>query len=482
MTVVLYNTIRACTFHRTTNQETSVKNTQLLLIFTVTVMVLAFLTVTGCDEGMNMVSPVITEPGEEPMTPDGPITTNGDMKQPPDETPAKQPEQTPEEPSEPEKPEEPETPEKPEVPTEPETPEEPKTPTVTIAGVMQADDTSVTISGTSTNVPEGAKVTIVLGDGAITVKAVVAKDGAWTATVPAKKTAQLAPGTIPVTATTRKVTAESSFEIAPPPEPTLTINSVVQADDGSVTISGTSTELARGTTVTVMLDGTLRVTARTDNAGAWTAMVPAADTAQLSAGTVMVAATASSATAESSFHHIPPPPEPEEEAPGHGIVASTGAEQIMLDIVLEISGYDDSTATDKQRRVIKNKYNYITALYGSLFDVETEVGRATFQRFAEYEFKKWELATTGGGLNSATLDQYFGEAYGFSVDFAISLVHDVYLEEKPEDKKLLRIKWQVDSIGMEYLLLQIANPGASEEELLELLRESIRAGNVSIAA
>ncbi len=263
------------------------KNTQLSLIFTVTIVILAFLTITGCDEGMNMVGPVITEPGEEPMTPEGPITTNGGMKQPPDETPAKPTEPTPE--PEPEKPETPEP--TPEVPT----------PTVTINTVTQASDTSVTISGTSTNVPEGAKVTVVLGDGTITVKTVVAKDGTWTTTVPARKTARLSPGTIAVTATAKKVTAESSFEIAPPPEPTITINDVVQADDGSVTISGTSTELARGTTVTVTLDGTLRVTARTDSMGVWTATVPATDAAQLSAGMVAVTATANTAMAESSL-------------------------------------------------------------------------------------------------------------------------------------------------------------------------------------
>ncbi len=180
------------------------KNTQLLLIFTVMIAVLAFLTVTGCDEGMNMVSPVITEPSEEPMTPEGPITTNGEMKKPDEgvDPGSEQLEPTPEP-----------DPEKPETPVE-----EPK-PTMTIGTVVQADDTSVTISGTSTNVPEGAKVTIVLGDGIITVKAVVDKDGAWSTTVPAKKTARLSPGTITVKATAKRMIAKSSFEIAPPPAP-----------------------------------------------------------------------------------------------------------------------------------------------------------------------------------------------------------------------------------------------------------------------
>ena len=114
--------------------------------------------------------------------------------------------------------------------------------------------------------------------------------------------------------------------------------------------------------------------------------------------------------------------------------------------------------------------------------METDVGQETFQRFAEYKHKTWILAYSGDLGNEALVKQYYAEAYGHSYSFAVSLVHDVYLEEKPEDKKLLSIRWQVHGIGMEYLLLQIANPDASDEELIELLRESIRAGNVSIAA
>ena len=44
-------------------------------------MVISFITVTGCDEGMQMVNPVVSEPSEsaeEPMEP----TTNGDIRQP----------------------------------------------------------------------------------------------------------------------------------------------------------------------------------------------------------------------------------------------------------------------------------------------------------------------------------------------------------------------------------------------------------------
>ena len=421
------------------------KNTQLLLIFTVTIMVLTFLTVTGCDEGMNMVGPVITEPGEEPMdTPEGPITTNGEMKQPPDESPEKQPEPTPQ--SEPEKPKTP-------------VPEEPK-PTVTIDTVVQADDKSVTISGTSTDVPEGAKVTIVLGDGAITLKSTVDKDGAWSVTVPAKKTAQLAPGTIAVTATAKKVEAESSFEIAPP---TLTIDTVVQADDGSVTVSGTSTDVSAGETVTITFGGALKVTATTDEAGTWTATLSGTKAANLVVGTVGVKAAADTAEDTSSFENDPP-------EMVHGIVVSTDVERIMVNIVADVYGEDDP--------YLERKYEARKAQYGSLFDLETEEGQAYFRRFVVYKYEQDNLFDVVDDEERWALrDESFERAYGFSASFGEWLVLEVYLKETGE--KITGI-WQKNDISMEYFLIQIANPDATEEELLELLRESIRAGNINI--
>ncbi len=258
--------------------------------------------------------------------------------------------------------------------------------------------------------------------------------------------------------------------------PTITIGTVTQADDGSVTVSGTSTELAAGETVTITLGGTVTVTATTDNTGAWTVTVPATETATLATGTTAVTAAAGTATGTSSFEHTAP-----EEAPSHGIVVSTEVEQIMLDMVIETFNYDLST--EKGRRHLKKRYGLIVGQYGVVFEVgaEISIATATFHRFVEYEYKKGILAYSGN-FNSTDLKQYYGEAYGFSYDFAVSLVHDVYLEEIPEDKKFLNTGWQVFDIGMEYLLLQLANPDASAEELEELLRESIKAGKVSIAS
>ncbi len=255
--------------------------------------------------------------------------------------------------------------------------------------------------------------------------------------------------------------------------PTITIGTVAQADDGSVTVSGTSTDLSAGETVTITLGDTVTVTATTDNTGAWTVTVPATEAATLAAGATAVTAAAGTATGTSSFEHTVP-----EEVPSHGIVVSTEEEQVMLDIMIEAYGED--------RRNLKRLYEARKAQYGVVFEVGAEISAAAaaFRRFVEYEKKTWVLATSNINIEEELrlLDQYYEEAYGISADYSDWLVHNIYLEEKPEDKKLLSIRWQTFGIGMEHLLLRLANPDASEEEILELLRESIRAGNVTIAA
>ncbi len=154
---------------------------------TIVFFAIALIMVTGCDEGMSITRPVITNPGDNPDDP----TTNGEIKRPDDTNPGEQPN-----------------------PVEPE-------PTLAINTVVQANNGSVTISGTSTDMSAGTRVTVVLGDNAVTVKTTVDKDGAWLVIVSAQKTAQLSPGTVAVTVTAKKVTAKSSFEHTPtePVEP-----------------------------------------------------------------------------------------------------------------------------------------------------------------------------------------------------------------------------------------------------------------------
>ena len=166
--------------------------------------------VTGCDEGMSITKPIITNPSDP--------TTNGEIKQP-DQV-------------------------------------EPK-PTLAINTVVQAYDGSVVASGTSTNVSEGTKVTVVLGDNAVTAKTAVDKDGAWLVIVSAQKTMQLSPGTVAVTVTTKKVTAKSSFEYTPtepvePHENDFVGQVLMPSADGQIKSSRINTRAVSGVTLTVV--------------------------------------------------------------------------------------------------------------------------------------------------------------------------------------------------------------------------------------
>ena len=193
--------------------------------FAIVFFVLALI-VTGCDEGMNMAGPVITNPGEDPSDP----TTNGEIKQP--------------------------------------DPVKPK-PTLEINTVVQVNDGSVTVSGTSTNVSEGTEVTVVLGDNAITVKTTTNKNGAWSVIVPAKKAVQLSPGTVAVTATAEKATDESSFEYTLPVEPHENdfVGQVLIPRGDQEWASRTHTRAVSGVTLTVVSGERAGEQSVTDNQG-----------------------------------------------------------------------------------------------------------------------------------------------------------------------------------------------------------------------
>lgn len=318
-------------------------------------MSLTFITMTGCDEGMQMTKPImpeITDPGEK-----DPMNT-GEIKQPESGDTGQKDNGS--EPGE----------------QEPGGPE----PTLVIEAVNSKEDGSVTVSGTSTNLAAEETITITLGD-TVTVTTTTNKTGAWSATVPAKKTARLSPGTIAVKATAKKAAAESSFEIAPPSEPTLTIDNVVPADDGSVTVSGDSANLPAEEVVTITLGDTVTVTATTDSEGTWTATVPATEAADLAAGTTTVTATAKKATADSSFEYTPPQPEPEEDMS----LSAEEVDRIQREIIAEVIDSDDKYFEIKTNRIIEK--------YGALFDMGTDVGRDAFKRFAEYEEKVRTLYT-----------------------------------------------------------------------------------------
>ena len=206
---------------------------------------------------------------------------------------------------------------------------------------------------------------------------------------------------------------QNRLEPEPTPEPTVAIGSAVQEDNGSVTVSGTTTDIPEGTTVTryarrrshgdkprLTVPGCGRVT------------VPAVEAETLTAGTVAITATATDATATGSVEYAP--------STTYGIPTPTEAERIQVEIVVGVLGEDISSW-------LPGFYKSVERHYGGLFDVATEQGRELYQRFAKYEYKKSKLAENPPPIEEKLkiLDQYFEEAYGISADYAQWLVYEV---------------------------------------------------------
>ncbi|MGJ8734466.1 MAG: beta strand repeat-containing protein, partial [Cellulophaga sp.] len=170
--------------------------------------------------------------------------------------------------------------------------------------VNAAEDGDVTISGTTTDVEAGQTVTVTFDDGTnpvVTTTATVNPDGSWTATD--ADISMLNNGTITVTADVTDVALNPatnndpitldntipSIDITTPIEVDDIVNA---AEDGDVTISGTTTDVEAGQTVTVTFDdGTnpvVTTTATVNPDGSWTATD--ADISMLNNGTVTVTA------------------------------------------------------------------------------------------------------------------------------------------------------------------------------------------------
>ncbi|WP_338152918.1 Ig-like domain-containing protein [Chimaeribacter coloradensis] len=162
-----------------------------------------------------------------------------------------------------------------------------------------------TLSGTTTGVEAGQTVTLVLNG--ITYTAAVNADGSWSTTVPAADLAQLAAGTTTLTATVTTlagVQAADSETITvnlSAAQPTLTLapftgDNVIDRTEvlADQTLSGTTTGVEAGQTVTLVLNG-ITYTAAVNADGSWSTTVPAADLAQLAAGTTTLTAAVSTA-------------------------------------------------------------------------------------------------------------------------------------------------------------------------------------------
>ncbi|WP_405270020.1 gliding motility-associated C-terminal domain-containing protein [Cellulophaga sp. Ld12] len=170
--------------------------------------------------------------------------------------------------------------------------------------VNAAEDGDVTISGTTTDVEAGQTVTVTFDDGTnpvVTTTATVNPDGSWTATD--ADISGLDNGTITVKADVTDVALNPATDNDPitldNSAPAIDITTPVEVDDivnaaedGDVTISGTTTDVEAGQTVTVTFDdGTnpvVTTTATVNPDGSWTAAD--ADISGLNNGTITVKA------------------------------------------------------------------------------------------------------------------------------------------------------------------------------------------------
>ncbi|MFD2185975.1 choice-of-anchor L domain-containing protein [Aquimarina celericrescens] len=165
--------------------------------------------------------------------------------------------------------------------------------TITITTPIEIDDivngtevTDVTISGTTTDVETGQTVTVTFSDGVnpdVTTTANVNPDGSWTATD--ADISSLNDGGITVDADVSDLAGNTANDQAPitlDTAATVAINTPVEIDDivniseaGDVTISGTTTDVEAGQTVTVTFsDGVspdVVTTATVQPDGSWTA-------------------------------------------------------------------------------------------------------------------------------------------------------------------------------------------------------------------
>ncbi len=365
---------------------------------------LTLLVLSGCDEGMNMMPPppVVEEP-TDPVGPTTEPTTNGEVKKPDDEKP-----------------------------TEPEEPA--PQPTVTISAAVQTDDGSIVVAGESSNLPEGTTVTVTLGE-TITATATTDAAGAWTVTVPSTETKKLSARTVAITAAaTGATTGTGSVEYMPVPQPMVTISSATQNEDGSVTVSGVSTDLSEGTPVTVTLGSGITVTTTVDATGAWTVTVPVTRARKLGAGISSVTASAVNTTVSTgTIEYVPL--------------------TIEEEVVREYAQYNfsDEVVQRLVERLVEMQKNWD----------EYDAGKITAQEI------------------SRRADVLYEKAYGISDAEAYELLQ-IYIEENPEEEYLFG-GWNGDDVGLAYLIIKRDHPDTTWEEVKELFRQGSRDGSITIS-
>ncbi|WP_193787972.1 Ig-like domain-containing protein, partial [Winslowiella iniecta] len=156
-----------------------------------------------------------------------------------------------------------------------------------------------TLSGTTTNVEAGRTVTITLGG--VTYTALVQDDGSWSVVVPSQALAALATGTITISASVSNAagdTASDSSSLIVQPDTSGSIALEPISEDGYLNateaqspliISGTTTGVAEGSTVTVSFNGA-SYSAIVGADGRWSTTIPASALSALEDGTLNVTA------------------------------------------------------------------------------------------------------------------------------------------------------------------------------------------------
>ncbi|MBK5073612.1 Ig-like domain-containing protein [Budviciaceae bacterium CWB-B4] len=183
-------------------------------------------------------------------------------------------------------------------------------PTLTVSpisgdGYLNATEAGspLTLSGTSTHVEEGQVVTLTLNG--ISYSATVAADGSWSTTVPVDDLDDIVDGAYSVEASVSDIAGNPASDSKPltlitdsANLPTLSVDPVTTDDmvsasesQNDVTISGGSTHLQEGQTVTVTIND-IDYTSTVGADGSWNVTVPAADVQALSEGSVVIAVSA----------------------------------------------------------------------------------------------------------------------------------------------------------------------------------------------
>ena len=296
----------------------------------------------------------------------------------------------------------------------------------------------------------------------------------------------------------------------PEPEPTVAIGSAVQADDGSITVSGTSTDVPEGTTVTVTLGDTVTATATTDSAGAWTVTVSAADAEVLTTGTVTVTAAAKAATDSGSLAitepegpttvTLPPgyelPPELIPATPPK--LSKDEAALIEADKWVQQNHPDFDATAPKLRTQAGHSADLISLLpYKEREEVyELFVASVDLPSFAKAAQRMKQIniqlrVLDGDAERTGDWDAYWNYRQKVSIERGffgsknLEVLGNIYLEENPQDTPYTNEGISFYWIILEYYRLQLENPGLpnlyqkiNPAELLKLFRESCQKGYV----